>query len=736
MVSRRLFLKGGLLMMVGLALPTQLAQGEEPAQKPVLDGEKGRMRAPAAVLATAHPSLNPAGVPKYVTDLILPPPMPMTRVVTDADGKEVDFYEIAVRQFEQQILPPAFHKTPVWSYGPAGSPWSSNDNFNYPAFSIEATAGRPVRVRWVNQLIQKVSRALPDSPPETIDSYLPHLLPVDQTLHWAYPQGGPGNTDLTPVFSAAPGTYIGPVPMIPHVHGAHSTEESDGYPTAWWLPDAADIPPGYAIYGKDYLDHKALFEGKHGVGPKDNWEWRPGSAVFQYNNDQRAGTIWYHDHTMGMTRTNVYAGPAGFYLIRGDAQHDGSPLQGTLPGPAPQLHDSPFAAGRYEIPIAIQDRSFNLDGSLFYPDSRAFFDEFNGPYTPTAGSDISPIWNPEFFGEMIVVNGRTWPVLHVEPRRYRFRFLNGCQARTLILKLAKDPLAQRPVARETGVPPFWVIATEGGFLPDKPISLDNMLAMPAERFDVIIDFGKAKEDGLNELFLINEGPDEPYKGGVPTPADPEIAGQVMKFVIDVALAGSDSSTDPSVQGALVLPPLVDHFPGQGVNVTRQLSLNELESKVIFIPDPLDPQQLIPVGPKEALLGTVIFQNNIPMPMPMEYMEPVSEVIKLNDVEVWEIFNFTADAHPIHIHEIMGELVNRQDFDAMTGVMGAISQPDPWEAGWKDTFIALPGSVTRIRMRFDIPGHFVWHCHIVEHEDNEMMRPLQVVYPYYFPIAGG
>src|SRR4029450_7365912 len=146
-------------------------------------------------------------------------------------------------------------------------------------------------------------------------------------------------------------------------------------------------------------------------------DWAPGTAVFEYPNDQRATTLWYHDHTLGMTRANVYAGPAGFYLLRGGPA---DAVGGRLPGPAPALGD-PAGLRYYEIPIAIQDRSFNTDGSLFYPDSRAFFDELFRPHLPDG--DFSPIWTPAVRGNTVVVNGRTWPYLEVEPRRYRFRFL-------------------------------------------------------------------------------------------------------------------------------------------------------------------------------------------------------------------------------------------------------------------------------------------------------------------------
>src|SRR6266496_3196763 len=142
----------------------------------------------------------------------------------------------------------------------------------------------------------------------------------------------------------------------------------------------------------------------------------------------------------------------------------------------------PALTSYYEIPIVIQDRAFNADGSLFYPNNREFFDGFAGPYIPA--SDISPIWNPEFFGNTMVVDGRTWPALMVEPRRYRFRFLNACNARFLILKLVANPLAQRPARPDL---PFHQIGTEGGFLP-APIQLDQLLVAPAERANVIVDF--------------------------------------------------------------------------------------------------------------------------------------------------------------------------------------------------------------------------------------------------------
>ena len=241
--------------------------------------------------------------------------------------------------------------------------------------------------------------------------------------------------------------------MVTHVHGSVGVgDESDGYAEAWYLPAAGNIPTGYASEGTWY----DFFAGK--ATRSYGASWGPGYATFQYPNSQRASTIWYHDHTLGMTRLNVYAGPAGFFLIRGGPAGDKAVLDsrsGTtavLPGPAPKAGDKfPSNKTYYEIPIAVQDRSFNADGSLFYPDTREFFDGLTGPYIPDG--EFSPIWNPEFFGNMIIANGNTWPFQVVEQRRYRLRFLNGCQSRFLILDFGNIPGVE-----------VWQIGNEGGFL--------------------------------------------------------------------------------------------------------------------------------------------------------------------------------------------------------------------------------------------------------------------------------
>ena len=556
-------------------------------------------------------------------------------------------------------------------------------------------------MKWINELVDATGK------------FLPHLLPVDQTLHWANPPGDIMGRDTRPSFDVTPGPYTGPVPMVPHVHGAVGVgDESDGYAEAWYLPVANNIPAGFAKQGTwyDFFAGKAAAKGFLAPGQP---AWEPGTCVFQYPNNQRASTIWYHDHTLGMTRLNVYAGPAGFFIIRGGPDGDAAVLDtrtmlpAVLPGPAPKENDAfPPNKTYYEIPIAIQDRSFNADGSLFYPDSREFFDEIAGPYIPT--SDLSPIWNPEFFGNTIMVNGNTWPFLTVEQRRYRIRFLNGCNSRFLILDFNNI----------SGIE-VWQIGNEGGFLA-APVNLtglhgNRLLMGLAERADVILDFTNVP---LGNHVLGNVGPDEPFGGGVPGVdfplADPTTTGQIMQFRVVAPLA-PDLSTPPAF---LQLPAIVPLVGG----AVRPVAL--IEEMSMF--EGFD-------GPAEALLGTVSFDlAGTGTLNKLMWMEPVTENPNVGDVEVWEFYNATADAHPMHIHEVAFQVVDRQDI-SVDDVAGTVSlaagsvplPPEPWEMGFKDTVIAYPGQVTRVRMQFTSAGQFVWHCHIVEHEDNEMMRPYRI-----------
>jgi spore coat protein A, manganese oxidase len=647
-------------------------------------------------------TLNPEDVPKYQTAMLIPPVMPRAGTIKMRGGKPADYYEISMRQFSQQILPAGLPATTVWGYGAVTS--ASRRGLlihNAPSLTIEAKWNRPVRIKWINELV------------DANGNYLPHLLPVDQTLHWANPPGGAAGRDTRPEFTETPGPYTGPVPIVTHLHGSTDVgDESDGYAEAWYLPASTNIPAGYATEGTWY----EFFAGK--AAANYGAMWGPGFATFQYPNPDRASTKWYHDHTLGMTRLNVYAGPAGFYILRGGPAGDNAVLDsrsGTtavLPGPAPKEGDKfPSNKTYYEIPVAIQDRSFDTDGSLFYPDTRAFFDGIVGDYIPDG--PFSPVWNPEFFGNMIMVNGNTWPFQTVEQRRYRFRFLNGCQSRFLILDFTQIPGVE-----------VWAIGNEGGFLA-APVNLtatngNRLLMALAERADLIVDFTHVP---VGNHVLGNVGPDEPFGGGEPDEppegfeaSDPATTGQIMQFRVVPAVA-PDPTTPPQFLQLPALTPLPTEVR------IRPLALIERMGEGFDA----DGEEL--EGPVEALLGVV----SAGVAVEKLWMDPVTENPNIGETEVWEFYNTTGDAHPMHIHEVAFEAVNREGLvlDEEGEVIepiqldGVVTPPESWETGVKDTVTALPGQVTRVRMQFKYPGQFVWHCHIVEHEDNEMMRPYRI-----------
>ncbi len=423
----------------------------------------------------------------------------------------------------------------------------------------------------------------------------------------------------------SPEPYTGPVPIVTHVHGAHVDPASDGYPEAWYLPAANNIPTYYTRHGR-------LFDDATGNNPGNL-----GYANFSYRNDQAATTLWYHDHALGMTRSNVYAGPAGFWLIWGGAFDGGVNMlkksRAILPGPAPrrgkgcaraQHAGQPCQKCLREIPIAIQDRSFNTDDSLFYPQNRAFFEgldnfPFRIPLAPQ--SDVAPIWNPEAFFNVMVVNGVTWPKLEVAQARYRFRLLNGCNSRVLNLAL----FVINPDGSKGKEIPFYQIGAEQGFLP------------------------KVVRVKTGEQVALTAGAPEP--ASTPNPTDPT-----------ALLMGGAERADVIVD-----------FSG--------------------LPN-----------------GTVVRMVN------------VTETPRLDDTEEWKIYNFTVDAYPIHLHLVRFEVVSRTNFDGTLSIHGS---PQPREDGYKDMVIAYPGEITTVKAKFDIPGLYVWHCHIVEQEANEMMRPYVV-----------
>ena len=420
------------------------------------------------------------------------------------------------------------------------------------------------------------------------------------------------------------------VRTVVHLHGGHVDPDSDGDPEAWGSPGSAQN--GLLFHPNPFL----------------------------YPNDQDSAALWYHDHALGVTRLHVYAGLAGLYFIRDD-QEDSLNLP----------------KGPYEIPLLIQDRQFHADGSLAY----ATGSEPPEPLEP------SPSVIPEFFGDTIVVNGKVWPYMEVEPRKYRLRLVNGSNSRFYKMFISSRQ-------------PFHQIGADGGLL-NAPVRVPHLTLAPGERADVIVDFSILAGQSL---ILRNIARSPFPKGDAP---DPNTVGQIMQFRVTKPLAGPDTSQLPDV-----LRP---------VHPISSLSQTD-RTRLLILTEETDGH-----GRLRPQLGTVDGG-------PLRWDDPVTEQPMLNSTEVWTIINATEDAHPVHLHLAQFQIVSRQRFHAHEFVpgrpetlrlTGQQTRPDLNEAGLKDTVQAYPGEVTRIVAKFDRPGRYVWHCHILEHEDHEMMRPFLV-----------
>jgi spore coat protein A len=450
--------------------------------------------------------------------------------------------------------------------------------------------------------------------------------PIDVTytsnLPEFYPDWIPVDTRLTPL-----GNHVR---MLTHLHGAFVAADSDGNP--WITPNGL------------------------GMGEMQN---------AHYPNEQPATLMWFHDHYLGATRLNVFAGLAAGYILRDQYDTGMEPNPIDIPG------------GAYEIPLVIQDRQFSSDGKFYYPTS-----------------DIEDvIWVGEYFGDVMLVNGKVWPYLDVEPRMYRFRILNGSNARIMTLDLS-------------GLD-FWQIGAEGG-LWDIPVRTKRLVLAPAERADVVVDFsGRAGA----RLVMMNHRPPHPVSN--PAPQLP----QVMQFRVGRTITQPGPSVVPS------------SLPGRAANLggpirTRYITLNEI-----------DPEE-------------VEWYLNLSA---LHFEDAPTETPQVGTIEDWVYINMTGDTHPLHTHLVTFQVVGRTPFDVEAyeeayggpnGVPGGIDPtpfatgpmqpPDPTERGFKDTVKANPGEFTTIRARYDLPTGvttpqtYVHHCHILEHEDNDMMRPFTVV----------
>jgi spore coat protein A len=517
------------------------------------------------------------------------------------DARSGGTFTVSVTQFEQNLG----LVDPVTQQSLLTRVWGYNNS--YPGPTILARKNVGVDILWQNNL---VSNGTP----------LPHLLPVDPTLDWALE----GRTDWR---------TLG-VPLVTHLHGGHTESASDGLPDAWYTP-------GFALTGTGFVKN-----------------------TLHYSNDQEAGTLWYHDHALGITRLNVYAGLAGFYLLTDDNE-------------AQLQTDHHLPAAPYDIGLAIQDRMFTTDGQLYYPT------EIEVP-EPLENSIL-----PEFFGSIILVNGKAWPVLEVEPRQYRFRILNGSDSRFYNLSFP-------------GNLNFVQIGTDNGLLP-APVSLQKLLLGTGERRDVIIDFSDPKLFG--KTIVLENNAKTPFPRG--SSVNQQTTGRIMAFKIT--------------------KPLNPDYPLTTLPATLRPAITSLQTtlparKLILFEGSDEFERL------EVQLGTA--EGGI-----SDFHAPVTENIVQGSTEIWEIYNETPDAHPIHLHMVHMQLVNRQKFsasqDLQTGKLSDIrfqgppKEPEADEAGWKDTYIMYPGEVTRVIATFDLPGLYAWHCHILSHEDHEMMRPYLV-----------
>jgi len=573
--------------------------------------------------------LDPLSQPKFVNALPNPLAPGFIFQPTVAGGTH---YEINISQFQQSLglVDPSTGApliTTVWGYGNDAQPAT------YTGRTFVAQRDHQITVDWINRLV------------DSSGNPLPHLLPVDTSLHWANPLGQ----------GQSGGPYTGPVPVVTHLHGGHNRSHSDGLPDAWFTPDSND--PDSA---PDYTGR--LF-----------------NPNYTYDNDQQAATLWYHDHALGITRLNVYAGLAGFYILRDT--FDTGALDNPLNLPA----------APYEIPIVIQDRMFELRNGraeLFYPSE------------PEDDDEPNPNHLPEFFGDVILANGQAWPVLDIEPRAYRLRLLNGSDSRFYNLSLPGLPIYQ--------------IGTDSGLLA-APVRLNQLTLGPGERADVIIDFSRLAVGG--KPIILRNTAKSPFPGG--EAVDPQTAGQIIAFRVSQPL----NTAIPNEHVPTTLRPII---PLIQTGTTRGLLLFEGTDRF----GRLETMQGLVDPSRPALDGSLAWDDNI------------TENPQLNDVEVWEIYNSTADAHPIHLHLVSFQILSRQGFsatvspkamadDATGGVLsnvqlrGQAKSPAANEAGWKDTVVMYPGEVTRIIAKFDRTGEYVWHCHILSHEDHEMMRPYYV-----------
>ncbi len=697
MVSRRNFLKLGAFAGAGMLLPKNWLAGVR---------HSGPRLAPVGPHFAQSDQLAKFIQPLRKVGADIPVAVPDT---TDPGWWQpgVTHYTIDIGQFEDSLHPDLPNATRLWGFGQNYSAVSSSWAKHLGGI-IAVKRGTPVQITFRNHLPAQ------------------HIMPIDDTIMGA--DGAVNRADI-------------------HLHGGLVPWTSDGGPHAWWAPD-----------------------GDHGISFLNNQVLRPGQTVpvneaeYYYPNNQGARVMWYHDHTFGNTRINAYAGIASAYVVYDDYELS-LVAANHLPGPLDPrtqylvFQDKIFVSSDT---VASDPDWFNVVnnsrlGDLWYPH---IYDPFRYELAP-GGEPPDPSAVPEFFADTILVNGSVYPYLEVEPRQYRFRLLNACNARFLNPRLVyADPnnltephlLAGQP---DRPGPGFIQLGTEGGFLP-KPVMLNGpaqpqLLLAPAERADLIVDFRNV--DVGSRLILYNDA-SAPYPGGddrndyfpgnSSTPASEPGFGPNTRTLLQIRVRARVGAADAAITLPTTLTPsdpfLVSQTPGQPTPIpagtkVRYLTLNETADEE---------------GRLIQYLGTDVATSAPSVNPPLfgrTYESPPTEVITAGSTEVWEIINLTGDTHPIHFHLVNVEVLSRQGFDDIhyTGgqpdyLSNPLTAPDDNELGWKETVRMNPGEVTRVWMRFTLPvvpfavpesprtgGYeYVWHCHILEHEEHDMMRPLIIV----------
>jgi|APTNR8051073442_1049403.scaffolds.fasta_scaffold10523_2 spore coat protein A len=599
-----------------------------------------------AMIADAHVLAAPGTLNyKQVPQFVNVLPNPLDpSFIWQPDVEGGNTYTLEIREFTQSLG--------LGAGVPATRVWGyskAGQSGTFPGRTFELQQGQPITVSYVNTLIDGAGNPLPNR------------MPVDTTLDWANPGTVGGIT---------------PVPVVAHLHGGDSAYRSDGLPEAWDTPDGQTGP----LFDKPYT----------------------------YDNKQESGTLWYHDHALGITRTNVYMGLAGFYLLR-DANEDTLRETGVLP------------SHPYEVPIVIQDREFDATGQLLYPVGKV-----------PVNSAL-----PEFFGRLALVNGQAWPKLDVEKRKYRLRLLNGSDSRFYDLRFEVFRKGSQIVPGKGTPVPILVIGNELGLLnaPAVPIldtpvggvrpGTPNVLPIgPGERYDVIADFSNVP---VGSRVVVTNSAKSPYPDAV-RPAN-KLLDRIMAFD--------------------VVKPLNQMIPDASVTLGTDLRTTDLPPATI---PPGTPTRRILLfegldgfGRLMTMIGTVDADPNTGQQGTLTFKDPITERPKVGTTEIWEFYNTTVDAHPVHMHLVDFRVLDRQAFTGTLtpktnsdGSTGAILDPvsivktgtplpaNPWEAGRKDTVRAFPGEVTRVLVSFNREGEYVYHCHILSHEDHEMMRPYEVV----------